>query len=90
MNSAAPSPSAALQPSRVAPDAFDPGTVDVDALYEDLKALREELDASLGEEDLIARFVRLSKAAAASEQQQQQSQSQKEQQQKPRLLLFSF
>ena len=60
------------------------------AIVQALPTRMKMVPRRLGEEDLIARFVRLSKAAAASEQQQSQLQSQKEQQQKPRLLLFSF
>lgn len=37
---------------RVAPEAFDPSSVDLPAFLEDLKLLRAEIDASLGEADL--------------------------------------
>jgi fatty acid desaturase len=37
--------------SRATPD-FDPASVDVDAFHEDIRALRAEIDASIGEADL--------------------------------------
>lgn len=51
----------------VTPDTFDPSTVDCDAFFKELRAIRKDVEASYGEEDIahVKLMERLGRAATA-------------------------